>query len=83
MVLSDLGEGEWRLCMKQKTMKPLNEQRHIVAYLDGLHPDGHLRRAKVNAFREVQSQGQEELGALLPPPTGMIPVLDRAFKGEL
>jgi len=43
----------------------------IVAYLDGL-------QAKVNALRELQSQSQEELDALLPPPTGMISVLDRS-----
>jgi len=49
---------------------PLDEQRRIVAYLDGL-------QAKVNALRELQSQSQEELDALLPS------VLDRAFKGEL
>jgi hypothetical protein len=28
------------------------EQRHVVAYLDGLYPGGHLRQAKVNALRE-------------------------------
>ena len=39
--------------------------------------------AKVNALRGLQLQSQEELDALLPPPTGMISVLDRAFKGEL
>jgi len=33
--------------------------------------------AKVNMLRELQSQTQEELNALLPS------VLDRAFKGEL
>jgi hypothetical protein len=44
--------------------------RCIVAYLDGLH-------ANVNSLRELQSQTQEELDALLPS------VLDRAFKGEL
>ncbi|HRJ56899.1 MAG TPA: hypothetical protein PLV64_11475 [Anaerolineales bacterium] len=38
---------------------------------------------KVNAVRELQSQSQEELDTLLPPPTGMLSVLDRAFKGEL
>jgi len=61
-------------------MKPLNEQRRIVAYLDGLSPSlrfGDLRQAKVNAVRELQSKTQEELDALLPS------VLDRAFKGEL
>jgi len=49
---------------------PLDEQRRIVAYLDGL-------QVKVNGLRELQSQTQEELDALLPS------VLDRAFKGEL
>jgi len=49
---------------------PLDEQRRIVAYLDGL-------QAKVNALRGLQSQSQEELDALLPS------VLDRAFKGAL
>ena len=48
----------------------LDEQRRIVAYLDGL-------QAKVNALRELQSAGGEELDALMPS------VLDRAFKGEL
>jgi type I restriction enzyme S subunit len=51
-------------------MKMTNEQRRIVAYLDGSH-------AKVNALRGLQSQSQEELDALL------LSVLDRAFKGEL
>jgi type I restriction enzyme, S subunit len=49
---------------------PLDEQRRIVAYLDGL-------QAKVNGLRELQSETQEELDALLPS------VLDKAFKGEL
>ena len=35
------------------------------------------RMMKVNALRELQSQSQEELDALLPS------VLDRAFMGEL
>ncbi|HAX68513.1 MAG TPA: hypothetical protein DCY14_02810 [Anaerolineae bacterium] len=51
-------------------LPPLDEQRRIVAYLDGL-------QAKVNALQELQSQSQEELDALLPS------VLDRAFKGGL
>ena len=57
-----------------------NEQRRIVAYLDGLPPSlryGDLRQAKVNVLRELQSQSQVEWDALLPS------VLDRAFKGEL
>ena len=49
---------------------PLDEQRRIVAYLDGL-------QAKVNALRELQATSGEELSALMPS------VLDRAFKGEL
>jgi type I restriction enzyme, S subunit len=48
----------------------LDEQRHIVAYLDGL-------QAKVNALRELQSASGEELSALIPS------ILDKAFKGEL
>jgi len=43
---------------------------HIFAHLDGL-------RAEVNALREVQSAGGEELSALMPS------ILDKAFKGEL
>jgi len=49
---------------------PLDEQRRIVAYLDGL-------QAKVNALRELQSTSGEELSALMPS------ILDKAFKGEL
>ena len=48
----------------------MNEQRRIVAYLDGL-------QAKVSALRELQSKSGEELPALMPS------VLDRAFKGKL
>jgi type I restriction enzyme S subunit len=47
-----------------------DEQRRIVAYLDGL-------QGKVNALRELQVKSGEELSALMPS------VLDRAFKGEL
>jgi hypothetical protein len=67
-LLIGLGEVEMR-----------DEQRRIVAYLDGL-------QAKVNALRGLQSQSQEELDALLLPPTGMISVVrpsGGAFKGEL
>jgi type I restriction enzyme, S subunit len=49
---------------------PLDEQRRIVAYLDGL-------QEKVNTLRELQSASGEELSALMPS------VLDKAFKGEL
>jgi len=51
-------------------LPPLDEQRHIVAYMDGL-------QAKVNVLRELQSASGEELSALMPS------VLDKAFKGEL
>ena len=52
-----------------------NEQRRIVAYLDGL-------QAKVNAlpahgFGRLQSKSGEELSALMPS------ILDKEFKGEL
>jgi hypothetical protein len=50
-----------------------NEQRRIVAYLDGL-------QAKVNALRELQSTSGEELRRSR---TLMASVLDKAFKGEL
>ena len=49
----------------------------IVASLDGLYPDEHLRQAKVTALRELQSASGQELSALMPS------VLDKAFKGEL
>ena len=40
-------------------MDIMNEQGCVVAYLDGW-------QAKVNVLRELQSQSQEELDALLP-----------------
>jgi len=49
---------------------PLEEQRRLVAYLDGL-------QAQVSALRGLQGESARELGALLPS------VLDRAFKGDL
>ncbi len=82
---SDLFQNQLRWIMKQTTrnqvsvmkqvnlwicLPPLDEQRRIVAYLDGL-------QAKVNALQEYQSASGEELSALMPS------VLDRAFKGEL
>jgi type I restriction enzyme, S subunit len=54
----------------QVPVPPLEEQRRIVAYLDGL-------QAKVDALKQLQAQTQAELDALLPS------VLDRAFRGEL
>jgi type I restriction enzyme S subunit len=52
------------------SIPPLDEQRCIVAYLDGV-------QARLASLRELQSATGEELSALLPS------VLDRAFKGEL
>ena len=48
----------------------LEEQRRIVAYLDGF-------QAKVDALKKLQSETAAELAALLPS------ILDKAFKGEL
>ena len=50
-------------------LPPLDEQRRIVAYLDSV-------QARLASLRELQSQTQEELDALLPS------VLEKAFKGE-
>lgn len=49
---------------------PLDEQRRLVAYLDGL-------QAKVEALRRLQDETQAELDAMTAA------VLDRAFQGEL
>jgi type I restriction enzyme S subunit len=54
-----------------------NELRRIVAYLDSVPLSRDLRQARLASLRELQSQTQEELDALLPS------VLDKAFKGEL
>ncbi len=51
-------------------LPPLEEQRRLVAYLDGL-------QARVSALRAAQAETGRELSALMPS------VLDRAFKGEL
>ena len=57
-----------------------DEQRRIVAYLDGLYPIGDLRQAKVNVLLEYRSTGEEALrpffGRILMPS-----MLDRALKG--
>jgi hypothetical protein len=67
--------------MREKKTQKIDEQRRIVAYLDGLPPSlrfgGASRQAKVNALRELQAKGGEELSALMPS------ILDKAFKGEL
>ena len=49
---------------------PPEDQRRIVAYLDGL-------QSKVDALKRLQAATAVELNAVLPS------VLDRAFKGEL
>ncbi len=49
---------------------PLAEQRHIVAYLDGL-------QAKVDALKAPQGRTAAKLDALLPA------ILDKAFMGKL
>jgi hypothetical protein len=36
--------------MRKYSVSPLDEQRRIVAYLDGLPPIGDLRQEKVNAL---------------------------------
>ena len=59
--------------MRHLSVPPLDEQRRIVAYLDRL-------QAKVNALRELQSAGGEELRRSR---TLMASILDKAFKGEL
>jgi len=57
--------------MKRKTEKSLDPSAaRIVAYLDSA-------QARLASLRELQSQTQEELDALLPS------VLDKSFKGEL
>jgi restriction endonuclease S subunit len=47
-----------------------DEQRHIVAYLDGL-------QAKVDELKRLQAETQKELDALMPS------ILAKAFAGEL
>lgn len=51
-------------------LPPPEEQRIIVAYLDGL-------QAKADSLRRLQAETAAELDALLPS------ILDKAFKGEL
>ncbi|HEU5377416.1 MAG TPA: restriction endonuclease subunit S [Ktedonobacteraceae bacterium] len=49
---------------------PLEEQYHIIAYLDDL-------QAKLESLKLLQAQATAELDAMLPS------ILDKAFKGEL
>lgn len=51
-------------------LPPLDEQRRVVAYLDGL-------QAKGDRLKALQQKTAAELDALLPS------ILDKAFKGEL
>jgi len=77
------------LTEQRETPTPENdEQFRIVAYLDGLYPDRHLRQAKVNAWRKVQSASGEEMSPPLhfgdASQSALMPsMLARAFKGEL
>jgi hypothetical protein len=58
--------------------------RNPCRYFNGLLPIEHLQQAKVNALRELQSEIQEELGALLPSHRDATQsVLDRAVEREL
>ena len=41
------GEGEWNVFMKQETEKSRDEQRRIVAYLDGLPLSGICDRGRL------------------------------------
>ena len=52
------------------SLPPIPEQSRIVSYLDDL-------QAKVDTLKQLQSETEAELNALLPS------ILDKAFKGEL
>jgi hypothetical protein len=67
--------------MREKKIQKINEQRYIVACLDGL-------QVKVNALRELQSASEEELSPSLrfgdAMQSALMPsILDKAFKGGL
>jgi type I restriction enzyme S subunit len=49
---------------------PIDDQRHIVAYLDNM-------QSKLDALKCLQNETAAELDALMPS------ILDRAFRGEL
>jgi len=63
--------------MKMERFNLLDKQRRIVTYLDSFPLSRDLRQARLASLRQLQSQMQEELGALLPS------ILDKSFKGEL
>lgn len=56
---------------------PLDEERRIVAHLDSFSLTRDLRQARLRSLRELQSETEEELSALLPSLPG------RTFKREL
>ena len=62
--------GLKKLRTARMPIRPLPEQRHIVAELDAL-------QAEVDTLKRLQAETAAELDALLPS------VLDKAFKGEL
>ena len=59
---ADLGEGEWKVGMKRKTEKSLDERQCIVANLDSV-------QARLASLQQLQSQTQEELDALSSSPS--------------
>src|SRR5262245_47219248 len=63
-------------------MKTNDEQRSIVAYLDGLYPIGDLRQAKVNALREPH-KGVILRSASGASRSGREPVVAKRHKGVL
>lgn len=66
----NIGISAGRLKTVSIPVFPLDEQKRIIAKLDGL-------QAKIDTMKVLQTQTQAELDALLPS------VLDRAFRGEL
>jgi type I restriction enzyme S subunit len=64
-IINQRRTGEFKIAIP-----PVEDQRRIVAYLDGL-------QAKVDALKKLQAETAAELDALLPS------ILDRAFRGEL
>jgi len=68
------------LWLKRPLKKLLDEQRRIIAYLDSFPLSWDLRQARLASLRQLQSQTQEELDALLP---SVLRPQGGAFKGEL
>jgi type I restriction enzyme S subunit len=72
-ITRDGAQPNWNAGMIKQVMISqidIDEQRHIVAYLDRL-------QAEVDALKRLQADTAAELNALLPS------LLDRAFRGEL